>query len=179
MKRLCRAFAALLTAAALTLCLLLGPGCAYDPTVDQYYYMNISDEPATLDPQTASGSGALTVVGNCFEGLLRLGEDGELLPAVARRYEVSEDGLTYTFYLRRDARWRVPASAQQDGDEPLYVTADDFVFAFRRLFDPVTAAPDAETFLCIRNAGRILGGSAEPETAGEKKMSTRQETTPV
>ena len=158
-----RVFALLL--ALLTLLVL--PGCAYDPTVDQYYYMNIVAEPSTLDPQTASDSGALTVIGNCFEGLLRLGEDGELLPAVARRYEVSEDGLTYTFYLRRDVRWRTAASAQKDSTEkPPSITADDFVFAFQRLFDPVTAAPSAETFLCIRNASRILDGQAEPSSAG-------------
>lgn len=158
---------ALLLAVALVSGVLLGSGCAYDPTVDQYYYMNISAEPATLDPQTANDSGALTVIGNCFEGLLRLGEDGELLPAAARRYEVSPDGLTYTFYLRRDAIWRTAESANdEDESEPLRVTADDFVFAFQRLFDPVTAAPSAETFLCIRNADLALNGQADVTTVG-------------
>ncbi len=96
--------------------------------------LGIGAEPETLDPQTARSEAALTVLRDLYEGLTAIGPDGTPVPAAASRYELSKDARTYTFYLRPGARW-------SNGD-PL--TADDFVFAWQRLRDPSTRAPNAD-----------------------------------
>lgn len=150
-----------LIALLLTVLLLL-TGCAYDPTVDQYYRMHIESEPGTLDPQRASDRGSLAVISHCFEGLLRFDDDGNLLPAVALRYDCSEDGRIYTFYLRRNAQWRL---SDPEAD-PLPVTAHDFVFAFRRIFDPATGSAAAATFSFLQNGKEILAGEISNRLLG-------------
>lgn len=80
---------------------------------------DLSEKPQTIDPQFASGSSAYTIIENAFEGLTRLDDAGEPFGACAERWEVSLDGLTYTFHLREGLVW-------SDGS-PL--TAQDFAFA--------------------------------------------------
>lgn len=81
------------------------------------------------------------------EGLLIPGPiGGEPLPGAAERYEVSDDGLTYTFYLRSDARW-------SNGDA---VTAEDFVASYQRMLTPATAATKAVVFHPVKNAKAFL-----------------------
>src|SRR5262249_1244893 len=75
------------------------------------------------------------------------------VPGIAERWETSPDGLTWTFHLRK-ARW-------SDGRP---VTAGDFVFAWRRLLDPKTAARGADNLRVIQNAQVITAG-AKPVTA--------------
>ena len=94
----------------------------------------------SFDPQLAGSDPELVIVENCFQGLLDKDEHGTLIPGVAENWEVSEDGLTYTFYLRKGLFW-------SDGESP--VTADDFVFAFERLFSPETSAPSRSDFFNI------------------------------
>ncbi|WP_312643566.1 peptide ABC transporter substrate-binding protein [Hydrogenoanaerobacterium sp.] len=118
---------------------------------------DLTSVPRSLDPQLAASSESLMVVENTFEGLLRQGENGELVPGVATDYKVSEDGLTYTFQLRTDAMW-------SDGKTP--VTAHDFVFAFRRVVDPVTGGASASSLLCVRNAPQILRGELDASALG-------------
>ncbi|HJO25459.1 MAG: peptide ABC transporter substrate-binding protein [Myxococcota bacterium] len=88
-------------------------------------------EPKTLDPSLMNGEPEMRVATAIFEGLTR--RDAKTLrpvPGVAESWEVSDDGLTWTFHLRPDARW-------SDGRP---VTAGDFVYAWRRLLDPATGA---------------------------------------
>ncbi|WP_231701790.1 peptide ABC transporter substrate-binding protein [Crassaminicella thermophila] len=85
---------------------------------------NLGAEPKTIDPQLNSASDGGHVINNTFEGLMRE-KDGKLEPAMAESYEVSKDGLTYTFHLR-DAKW-------SDGKP---VKAQDFVYAWKRALDP-------------------------------------------
>lgn len=118
---------------------------------------DLTAAPRSLDPQLASTGEALMIVENTFEGLLRQSENGGLEPGVATDYEVSDDGLTYTFTLRRDAMW-------SDGETP--VTARDFVFAFRRVVDPVTGSAGAANFLCVQNAPEILSGAVPASRLG-------------
>ena len=104
-------------------------------------YYDIDTAPINLDPQSASDYSSQLIINSLFEGLLRSGENGEVEPAAAESYTVSGDGLTYRFVLREDGRW-------SDGTG---VTADDFVFAFQRLFDPDTNSKNAGDFFCIKN----------------------------
>jgi len=105
----------------------------------------------------ASDGSALLIAGNCFEGLLRHGADGELEPAAAESWSVSDDGLTYTFKLKSGMLW-------SDGKTAL--TASDFVFGFRRLFDPATDAPFRSDFMAVRNAAAVASGGLSAENIG-------------
>lgn len=80
----------------------------------------------SLDPQLAADDVSFEVIAGYLDGLMRTDENGEPVPAVAERYEISGDELTYTFHLKEDANW-------SDGTP---VTADDFVFAWQRVADP-------------------------------------------
>lgn len=91
----------------------------------------IGPSPETMDPQLNSTLDGGTMIMHCFEGLLKYGEDGKVLPAMAESWEASKDGLSWTFHLRDGLKW-------SDGQE---LSAEDFVYSFRRLADQKTAAP--------------------------------------
>ncbi|MBM3333337.1 peptide ABC transporter substrate-binding protein, partial [Candidatus Sumerlaeota bacterium] len=115
---------------------------------------NIATEPETLDPTKATGIPEATVILNCFDGLLRHNvERNEIASRTAERWEVSPDGLTYTFHLR-DSVW-------SDGQP---VTAYDFEFAYRRILDPAVAAEYAVMLY-------YLDGAEEYNTGKEKDPS--------
>lgn len=113
-------------------------------------------EPESLDPHKIRTKQAGDVLRDIGEGLVGYTESGELIATGAERWEVSDDGLTYTFFLRPDARWST-------GDA---VTADDYVFSFRRLIDPATASFYAEVLIDLENASAIIAGDLPPETLG-------------
>ena len=110
------------------LCCLLLAGCSRGPKTGQGFRFPLAGEPRTLDPQIASDPAALTVIQSLFEGLVTL-KEGEPVPAAAR-WELSSDGLRYTFTLFPGC-WG-------DGT-PL--RADDFLFAYQRTADPATGSP--------------------------------------
>lgn len=140
--------------------LLLG-GCGDRETVRQLSF-DLSGNPATVDPQFAEGESAATIIANTFEGLTRLDPAGRPQGACAERWELSADGLTYTFFLRDGLTW-------SNGD-PL--TAGDFVFALRRLFGP-TPAPGAEELAMIENAAAILAGELPASSLGVEAPDDR------
>ena len=143
-----RAAAAVLTAVLL----LWGTGCKEKDGSGAIFKYDIAANPVTLDPQTANDSSAYEIIANLFEGLLKVDNNGDIQPAVAESYDVSEDGLIYTFKLREDVYW-------YDGDEfEAKCTAHDFVFAFQRLFKPATKSKTAGGFYCIKNAKAINDG---------------------
>ncbi len=94
----------------------------------------LSTEPETLDGHKARSIQAADVLRDLGEGLLGWSANGEMIPAAAERWDVSEDGLTYTFHLRPEATW-------SNGDP---VVAAHFLYAMKRLSDPATAAFYAE-----------------------------------
>jgi ABC-type oligopeptide transport system substrate-binding subunit len=117
----------------------------------------LADFGQNLDPAHALVSVTAELVGNLFEGLVELDNDLNIVPAVARRWEVDETGLHYKFYLRPEARWA-------DG-EPL--TAEDFLFAWRRNLDPATGSPLAHLLYPIAGAEAFhRGQTADPATLG-------------
>jgi len=116
----------------------------------------LGQEPESVDPHRARTTQAHTVQRDLFEGLASYSADGRLVPGVAERWDVSAGGLQYTFYLRSNARW--------SNGEPL--TASDFVYSFRRLVDPDTAAFYAQSLSAIENAPQIVAGELLPESLG-------------
>ena len=118
--------------------------------------LGLGGEPSTLDPHRYNLRIEETVLTDLFEGLVTFAADGQVAPGVATRWDVSEDGLTWSFALRAGARW-------SDGT-PL--GADDFVFSFRRLVNPATAASLAYFMYPIRNAQAVASGTLPPEALG-------------
>ncbi len=114
------------------------------------------EEPATLDPHLAIGVPAAHILRDLFEGLTSESADGDVIPGVALRWNISRDARTYTFYLRRDLTW-------SNGD-PL--KAEDFVYSLRRAADPATAANAARMLLPILNAREVLAGELPVEELG-------------
>ncbi|MGB0845618.1 MAG: peptide ABC transporter substrate-binding protein [Thiolinea sp.] len=103
---------------------------------------------ASLDPHKISGDWENRVVGDIFEGLVTEDAEAHAIPAGAESWEISEDGMTYTFKLRKDAKW-------SDGQP---VTANDYVFALQRIMNPETAAKYSYLQYPIKNAETINSG---------------------
>src|SRR5947209_3486709 len=108
-------------------------------------------EPETLDPHKAAIINEVNILINLFEGLVVQDPKGDVAPGVAESWTVSADGLTFTFHLRRNAKW--------SNGEP--VTADDFVYSLRRVEDPKVNSQYAEVLYPIKNAQEVNTGKAE------------------
>ncbi|MDQ0270522.1 peptide ABC transporter substrate-binding protein [Cytobacillus purgationiresistens] len=104
-----------------------------EETDEKVLYMNNSQEPTSFDPSIGFDSLSWAGLNNLMEGFTRLGQDHEPEEAIAEKWDISEDGKTYTFHIRDNAKW-------SNGDA---VTAGDFVFAWKRLLDPETGSPAA------------------------------------
>lgn len=129
--------------------LFAGPALAAG---DLVYVVN--NESATYDPGLTSETFAAPIIGNTFEGLVRYNEEGAIEGAMAESWDVSDDGLTYTFHLR-DANW-------SDG-EP--VTAGDFVYSWMRVLDPAAGAKNPSQFFLIEGAEDFYNEGGEGEVA--------------
>lgn len=139
----------------LTMILTLFSGCFGKAKADKAFAAPILDEPTSLDPQIADSDSEKTIVLNCFEGLLRVNAKGELESGVAESYTVSPDKLTYTFKLRDNAHWAL-FSGHKDilGENyeeafDINVYAEDFKFAFDRIFDERINSPYRDMFYCV------------------------------
>jgi oligopeptide transport system substrate-binding protein len=125
------------------------------------FRMNLSNEPPTLDGSLATDSVSFEVITNLMEGLTEYDENLQPRPAIAERWEVSPDGKTYTFYLRSGATWT-------DGRP---VTAHDFVYSWRRLLDPRTAAEYAYFLYDVVNAYDYNTGKiTDPSLVGVRAL---------
>jgi oligopeptide transport system substrate-binding protein len=110
----------------------------------------------SLDPQEATDGTSFEVIASFTDGLMQMDADGQAIPAIAESYDISEDGLTYTFHLREDAVW-------SNGDP---VTAADFVFGWQRAADPAVAS---EYAYMLSDIGQVV--NAAEVIAGEKDLS--------
>lgn len=108
-----------------------------ESTGDKELAVQIGPDPETIDPALNSAVDGGNMLLHAYECLLIVGEDGTLQPGQAESYEVSKDGLTWTFHLRDGLKW-------SDGSD---LTANDFVYSWKRVCDPEVAAPYAETVL--------------------------------
>ncbi|PKL96047.1 MAG: peptide ABC transporter substrate-binding protein [Gammaproteobacteria bacterium HGW-Gammaproteobacteria-8] len=137
-----------------------------DPSIlaeTQELHRGNGEEPQTLDPHRAEGVPAANILRDLFEGLVTTAPDGRLVPGAAGRWDISRDGLSYTFYLREEGRW--------SNGEP--VTADDFVFGLRRSVDPLTAGVHARMLVPIENAAEILAGQLPVDALGVEALNQR------
>ena len=121
---------------------------------------NEASELPTMDLSKATDTISFDMLNNSMEGLLRIGKNSKVEPGIAKSYKVSSDGLTYTFNLRKNAKW-------SNGDK---VTADDFVYSWRRTVDPKTQSQYSYLFEGVKNIDDITAGKKAPSTLGIKAV---------
>jgi len=109
----------------------------------------------TIDPQQFNAAPSYVVMKGIGEGLIRTHE-GQVTPGVAESWEVAEDNLKMTFHLREGASW-------SDGSK---LTANDFVYAFRRLADPAKAYSYSWVLYEIKNAADVMAGKLPLDQLG-------------
>lgn len=151
--------------------------CKKEEEETELYYP-VTEDFKSLDPQIVTDDSSKLIAYNCFEGLVRVNEKGEIVPAGAETWSVSSDSLTYTFVLRRDAQWYLTNTSKEElsdtdpekSDLPMNfdtrVTAKDYVFGLKRAVDPVTGAADGKYLAAIRNAADILESKKQVSELG-------------
>lgn len=132
-------------------------------TEEKVLYLNNGNEPTSFDPSVAFDAVSWNALNNLMEGLTRLGEDHQPQEATAESIDVSEDGLTYTFNIREDAKW-------SNGD---VVTAGDFVYGWTRMLDPNTASPAAFLGYFIEGAEEFNTGEGAAEDVAMKAIDEK------
>ena len=113
--------------------------------------VQVGPSPETIDPALNSAVDGANMIIHAFEGLLKMDKDNNVIPGLAESYEVSDDGLTWTFHLRPDLKW-------SDGS-PL--TANDFVYSWKRIVDPNTAAPYGSIINVVKGFDEAAGGDVD------------------
>lgn len=145
--------------------MLLGfSGCGEDephPEAEIIEY-TLQSEPVTLDPQIADDYSGIILVRNLFEGLVRESGDG-IVGGMAESWDISDDGLTYTFHLFDSTRW-------SNGDP---VTADDFVFGLTRTLDPQTHSDNAPDLFPIKNGQAFAAGKVGADSLGLRAVDEK------
>lgn len=118
----------------------------------------IEQEPSTLDPAKSTTSPEATVQLQLFDGLVRLNDESEPEAALAKNWDISDDGREYTFHLRPNLKW--------SNGEPL--TAYDFEYAWKRVLDPEVHADNAYMLYVLKNGEAFNTGKATAEEVGVK-----------
>lgn len=130
-----------------------------EPDKDQVLHLIESSEIPTMDLSVAEDQVSFLVLSNVMEGLYTLDQDSMPVPAMAASEpEISEDGKTYTFKIRDDAKW-------SNGER---VTAHDFVYSWKRAIDPEAGSPYGPYLMegMVKNAKEIGKGEAEISDLG-------------
>jgi oligopeptide transport system substrate-binding protein len=117
----------------------------------------VGSEPATLDPGSNNSADGGTYILHLFEGLTRQDVNGKTIPGIAESWDISTDGLKYTFHLR-DAKW-------SDGQP---VKASDFEYAWKRALSPELASEYAYQVWYLKNGYEYNTGKAKAEDVGVK-----------
>ena len=160
-KRVLAAFLSMAMVAGLaTGCGTPGGGKSDSDSADgKVFRYAVNTLPTTLDPTKGQSIGDNEIQHAITEGLTR-NTAGDVKPGIAESWDESEDGLTYTFHLRKDAKW-------SDG-EP--ITAADFEYSWKRLVNPETASPYAFIGDCLKNGQAIEQGKMDVEELGVKAV---------
>ncbi|MEY4066064.1 MAG: hypothetical protein RIR26_2272 [Pseudomonadota bacterium] len=137
------AFAAAVIASSLTA--FAAPATQSDRRNNQEVYLNMGDEPPSMDPNKGVDTVSYFWLGHLFEGLMTTDKNGNIVPGTASHVAVSDNGKTYTFTIHPNAKWH-------DGKK---VTAKDFEYAYQRLVDPAFASE----YAFIAETAQILNAS--------------------
>ncbi|WP_232696900.1 peptide ABC transporter substrate-binding protein [Brevibacillus daliensis] len=133
------------------------------PTVEaKMFNVNNGVEPTSLDPPIGFDQVSYDILNNIMEGMTRLSNDQQPEAAMAEKWEISDDKLTYKFTLR-DAKWT-------NGDP---VKASDFEYAWKRLIDPATASPAGQLAVAIEGAEDFLNGKGSKDKVAIKALDEK------
>ncbi|MDT8901705.1 peptide ABC transporter substrate-binding protein [Anaeroselena agilis] len=137
-------------------------GCSWFGAKKDAKYLRyaVAAEPETLDPRKATSIPAGIIQAQLFEGLTALDAASSPVPAAAERWEISPDGLTYTFHLRKGAKW--------SNGEP--VTAADFEYAWKSALSPELASSYAYQLFCLKNGRAYNEKKAAAAAVGVKAL---------
>ena len=125
--------------------------------------INMGGEVQTIDPHINTSNAGSTYIMHAFEGLTRKDKNNKIAPGMASDWKISDDGLVYTFNIREDAKW-------SDG-KPL--TANDFVYSFRRVVNPKTGTRYSTLMEPLKNASAITAGKMPIEELGIKAIDDK------
>ncbi len=127
---------------------------------EQVLHRGNGAEVQTLDPHKAEGVPSSNILRDLYEGLTIEAPDGTVIPGTAESWEISDDGKTYVFHIRKNAKW-------SNGDP---VTAHDFVYGLRRSVDPATASKYSQILAPILNAEDVIAGKQPVENLGVRAL---------
>lgn len=128
---------------------------------DKALNVTLPSEPATADPNKYTDTNSASLVFQTMQGLYTYDKNNKIVPGVATKVvKPTDNGKTYTFNLRKDAKWA-------NGDP---VTAQDFVYSFRRQVNPKTKAQYANLFEYVVNYDKVQSGKASPDKLGVKAL---------
>ncbi len=114
--------------------------------------VQVGPSPETIDPALNSAVDGANMIIHAFEGLLKFDKNNDVTAGLAESYEVSDDGITWTFHLRDGLKW-------SDGSD---LSADDFVYSWKRVADPMTAAPYGYDLLnCVKGYEEASEGNLD------------------
>lgn len=169
-------FKKLLCLSLVILILLSFCACGGSKGADAQLVYPIDKDPRYLDPQIIYDIGAKNIIANCFEGLVALDKDGNIIPAAAERWETNAKETVYTFYLRQDMKWKVTSAAGKvigenyKEDFDTRVTAHDFDFGLTRALLPETLSPGADSLFSVKNAKKVYKGTLPSSALGIKAL---------
>jgi oligopeptide transport system substrate-binding protein len=157
MKRNARK-AAKLAGIAIILAICLPAVVFAAPAGKKIFTYAIQYDPPSIDPQINFAQRGELIALNLYEGLVSTDEKMTPVPAVAERWTISKDGLVYTFYLRKNAKWK-------DGKP---IVAGDFLYAWLRALNPKTNSKFANLLFFIKNAEDVFNGKKPASELGVK-----------
>lgn len=166
---------------ALIIIILSMSACKKDKDEIELYYP-VKENFSTIDPQVAAVDSSKLIAYNCYEGLVRLNENGEIKPGMAKSWSVSSDSLKYIFNLRTDAKWYLTNTSKEEFSDKESkgtelksfderVTAKDFVFGIKRAVTPETGSPEGSCLSVIKGAAEALSGTASPDNISVKALN--------
>jgi len=119
---------------------------------------NLGSEPPEMDPQITTDTSSFMILNATIEGLVRYDKEGKYTAGAATKWDISADGLTYTFTMRKNNKW-------SNGDP---VTAADFEYGLKRALNPETASQYAYILYDIKNAQAVNEGTMSVDEVGVK-----------
>lgn len=130
---------------------------------EKVLYLNNGNEPTSFDPSIGFDAVSWSALNNLMEGLVRLSKDHVAEEATAEKIDISEDGLTYTFTIRDNAKW-------SNGDP---VVASDFVYGWLHMLNPETASPAAFLAYFIEGAEAYNSGEGTADAVAIKALEEK------
>ncbi|AEF16782.1 ABC-type transporter, periplasmic subunit [Thermoanaerobacterium xylanolyticum LX-11] len=132
---------------------------------EQVLTLNLRADPPNLNPFTTTDVASFDVLNDVLEGLTRYDKNGQLKPGsgLAKSWDISSDGLTYTFHLKDGIKW-------SDGNP---ITAYDFEYSWKKVLDPKTASQYAYQFYYIQGAEEYNSGKGSADQVGIKALDDK------